>query len=523
MVYDKDGNLCVPYSFFGKPLLDAFNVNGRSLSDTGSGVGIVQEVMDYSGVYCGGLVEIQPDSWDGTSAPTDATTDLWGFPMSLSAEAKSAIKSKVFANNGRGVSFIRFPMGFGYRGYRNIDARTGLARNIGERWGQNEELRLWFDDISAKGGGLDVEYWCYAPHWLTGGAYYNPSVNNEICAGGSYPQDTPLRTIKASDPLQYNKQIAELTDAIIDDLEYLHESIAPVRLFSLLAEPEGSGQLRYGHCHIDDTTYYDVFAVLYPKILASSVLSTWNGQSNKVRIHAAASDETFRKAILIEPLNALWGYSHDFIRYLNGEYLDGLGADYLKSTAWEAAISGLKERENIITCEYEYFGSGLSNEYRFANNVVRMIFELVLNRARIIMPIIHICKPKGQTDAATNTAGYCLYAVDMDTGAITPNAWAYNSWLVFNDNLPIGATLKQGGDGGLSKVGYGVWEKGDQTFLIAANYSDTDQTLTIELSDAVVMAGKLYDLNNAGTEHGTITGKTVSVTVPAYSALVYSN
>ena len=33
-----------------------------------------------------------------------------------------------------GISYIRFPLGFAYRGLRNIDKTSGLAKNIGERF-----------------------------------------------------------------------------------------------------------------------------------------------------------------------------------------------------------------------------------------------------------------------------------------------------------------------------------------------------------------------------------------------------
>lgn len=522
MLYDATGKRCVSYRADGSFLRNAYNTNGDLVSHY-SDTDIVNENIDRKNVYCGGLVEIQPDSWDGQSAPTDSVTNLWGFPMSLSDDANQSIKSDILTEGEYGVSFIRFPMGFAYRGYRNIDAKTGLAKNIGERWNQNSELAQWFADISRKGGGLDVEYWCFAPYWLTGGAYYNPEINNEVCAGGEYDQSVPLRTIKSSDVVQYNRQIDAFTDAIVDDLEYLHTNVAPVRLFSLLAEPEGSGQIVYGHCYMDDTTYCDILTILYPKIMASEILSTWNQTDNIVRVHSAASDQTFSKPIRMDSANILWGYSHDFIRNLNGEYLDGLGADYLKSDAWDAAIAGLKKRDNIITCEYEYFGNGLSNEYRFANNVVRMIFEMSLNNARIVMPIIHVCKPTGQTSAQTNTAGYCLYAVDMDSGSITLNPWAYNSWKVINDNLPIGAVLKKGGDGGLSRAGYGIWQKGEKTVFIAANYSDTEQTLAVEFDETVSLNGKIYDIENVGVSYGAISGNNASISIPAYTALVYSN
>ena len=45
--------------------------------------------------------------------------------------------------------------------------------------------------------------------------------------------------------------------------------------------------------------------------------------------------------------------------------------------------------------------------------MLRMINEFVYGGAKIIHPVIHLCKPLGQTASSTNTKGYCLYAVNL--------------------------------------------------------------------------------------------------------------
>lgn len=515
-----------------------YNVNGNQISAIYSANGNESNIAyDWNGntiytkstdkkVYLGGLIEIQPDSWDGSTVvtgdivqPTDLTA--WGFPMSLSESAKSSIKDEILGGNGYGISFIRFPMGFAYRGYRNIDSKTGLAKNIGQRFdGQNSELNAWFSNIIQAGGGLDVEYWCPAPYWLTGGAYYNANVNNELWAGGIYSRTITLNSIRTSDPTQYTAQIDAFTDAVVNDLEYVHQNVAPVRMYTLAAEPTGSGKLKYGHCHWESNVYNDVFTALHPKVMASNILSTYNGKSNIVLMHLCANDTGFTigSSMLSEHSDWIWGYSHDVMRPVSGE--NGVGADQIKTLTWPSGSQ--PTWENVFICEYEYFSTtSKTNDFRFSNNVVRMIFELVYRKAKIIMPIIHICKPTGQSSSHTNTVGYCLYAVDMATGNYTDNTWAYNSWKMFNDNLPIGAELLTGGDGGLSNAGYVEFEKDDKTYIFLGNYSDSAQTITLTFDESKTFSGKLYSMTNLGTEQTQVSGTSIVFTIPAYSGLVY--
>ena len=526
-VYDINGNeLFSVYNIDGSALSQAYDINGNELFST-----VISDIAYNSAhangnIYAGGLIEIQPDSWDGSTPvtgdivqPTDSTA--WGFPMSLSTASKESIKNDILKGDGFGISFIRFPMGFAYRGYRNIDQTTGLAKNIGQRWeGQNTQLHAWFSNIIQAGGGLDVEYWCPAPHWLTGGAYYNSTVNNELWAGGSYSRTTTLASIRTSDPTQYANQIDAFTDAVVNDLEYVHQNVAPVRMYTLAAEPTGSGQLKYGHCHWDTNVYNDVFASLHPKVLASTILSTYNSKTNDVLMHLCADDTGFTIGpnTIANHSSWIWGYSHDVMRPVSGE--NGIGADQIKDLTFPTGSQSTWK--NVFMCEYEYFSTtSKTDEYRFSNNVVRLIFELAYRKARTIMPVIHICKPTGQTSSQTNTVGYCLYAVDMTTGNYTVNTWAYNSWKMFNDNLPIGAELVTGGDGGQSNAGYVVFEKDGKTYVFLGNYSSSAKTITLTFNESKSFNGKLYNLTNLGTVQTAKSGTSIDFVIPAYSGLVY--
>lgn len=516
-VYDIDGNL----------LQKAYDINGnilihQSVSEDSS----YNSAHSTDNIYAGGLIEIQPDSWDGVTPvvgdivpPTDSTA--WGFPMSLSPKAKQKIKYDILSGSGYGISFIRFPMGFAYRGYRNIDPTTGLAKNIGQRFdGQNTALHDWFSQIVEAGGGLDVEYWCPAPYWITGGAYYNPNVENEIWAGGSYPRTTTLESIRSSDPVQYAKQIDDFTNAIVNDLEYLHQNVAPVRLYTLNSEPTESGKLKYGHCRYTSNVYNDVFAVLHPKVMASTILATYNNKENVVLMHLCADDTGFNigSTMISNHSSWIWGYSHDVMRQVSGE--NGIGADQIKDLTFPSGSQS--SWKNVFMCEYEYFSIGSKpDNFRFANNVVRMILELAYRKAKIIMPVIHICKPTGQTASATNTSGYCLYAVDMNTGDITENKWSYYSWKMFNDNLPIGAKFVSGGDGGLTNAGYVIFEYDQKLYILMGNYSNSPKSLTVTFDSSKNFDGLYYDIFNLGGKLNGVSGSSITFDIPPYSGIVY--
>ena len=474
-VYNYLGEAASPYNILGNLLAQAYDINGNELLD---GYILAQK-------YLGGYIEIQPDSWDG-SVPVNGDivqsndTTAWGFPSSLSATSKALIKSDILSGNGFGIMFIRFPLGFAYRGSRNIDATSGLAKNIGERWdGQNSALASWFSDISNAGGGLAPEYWCLPPYWVTGGAYYSQS-GNRVWAGGSYNRSTTLASIRTSDRTQYDAQIDALTDAIVDDLEYLHQNVAPIRMFGLANEPNYGSQ-RYGACQWEAQTYNDVLEVLYPKIKSSNILSTYNGKSNTVLLHVASDDSqyfTSEAGIYISNhANDIWGYSYHAMRNASGE--DGNGADSFYKSSDFSYIKGNKD--NVFINEYEYFS----------------------------------------TSSRSNTTGYCLYAVDMTDGSFNINTWAYNSWKMFNDNLPINSYRVTNYNVNVNNVGFLATIHDGVLRLFMANSGSTEATFSINFNKTMTFNGLKYDLTNLGTSLDPVSGQIITFTIPAYSGLCW--
>ena len=489
--------------------------------------------------YIGGLIEIQPDSWDGEVCATDSTTKTWGFPVSLDTITQRTVREQVFKGDGTGLMYIRLPLGFAYRGYRNIDETSGLAKNIGERFtGQNKSLKSLLEKVVEIGGGLCPEYWCPAPYWTTGGAYYNKDVANYITAGGSYDRTTALYTIKSTDRTQYNAQIEAFTDAIIDDLEYLHQNVAPVRMFALQNEPDHA-QEKYGACKYTNAEYSDILEVLVPKINSSEILSTYDDEANVVKIivNSSEKENPFKEigsTFMSEHPDLIWGYAHHLMQKASGEDTAYEGAEWFKTDNF-AKNKG--NRSNVFINEYEYFADNNKHpdNYRCANNMLRMIYELIYSEAKTVLPIIHLCKPLGQTLKDTNTRGYCLfisnlkeeeYGVDIfgngnnygiPRGKVAPNKWSYNSWALIGENLPIGAYLVGNYGDKLYKCGYAAYKHEGKLYLFFANSSDKDAKISIQFADKKKFNGKYYDIDNCGNSIMPKEGTIIDFVIPAMS------
>ena len=483
--------------------------------------------------YLGGYIEIQPDSWDGEVTSTDATTKTWGFPFSLLPTERKRVKNDLFKGDEKGIQYFRFPLGFAYRGYRNIDEKSGKAKNIGERFkGQNATLKEWFKDIAVNGGGLAPEYWCPAPHWVTSGSY---SGENRLSAGGSYPQSTTLASIKTSDSVQYNAQIEAFANAVVDDLEYLHQNVAPVRMFGLQNEPAYSTQ-SYGACSYDAQTYNDVLEVVWRKIKESTVLATYNDEVNEVKLLVASSDEGspfngIAATYINNHADTIWGYTHHSMRNASGESFSE-GAEWYKTDGF-AQIKGSKK--NVFINEYEYFGNTVTNDnFRCSNNMLHLINELVYGEAKVLHPVIHICKPIGQTLASTNTKGYCLYQANLNgsygvdvtaksnehgllKGTVAPNETMYNSWKMFSDNLPVGAYVVGNYSDKINRGGWVTLKHGGKLYIFIANTKNEDMKVTLTFGQSLTFEGKAYSLKYLGDKIKSKSGSTIEFVVPAYS------
>lgn len=547
MIYDIQGNSYNSvYLLDGTQSSNAYDIDGNNLlsnipgDDPGDPISfddmqrVPQTVFtvdesQQAQTYMGGYIEIQPDSWDGSTpvtgdivSPSDSTA--WGFPTNLSSESKARIKAEML-NGQNGIMYIRFPLGFGYRGYRNIDSITGLAKNIGQRWeGQNSSLQDFFSDISRAGGGLAPEYWCPAPYWLTGGAYYNADVNNYLTAGGNYPRTTTLDSIRTSDPTQYANQIDDFTDAVVNDLEYLHQNIAPVRMFGLQGEPTGA-KAKYGKMGYNSAQLYnDVLEVLYPKIQASTILSTWNNQPNTVLLHVASSNETppfdgIASTFIENHASWIWGYSFDaYMTRINASTVSS-GAVFYSEDAYATSVKG--NRDNVFNNEYEYFSDTVEDDKRLPNNLLRMTMELQKGGAKVVLPIIHLCKPAGQSSYDTNTRGYCIFAVDMNDGSVDENTWAYRSWRMFNNNLPVGAQLISATSSGYNGLVITKVNNKLRIFMCCAYRNEKAGEFVLTFASSKRFKGKVYSMDYNGRAVQEKSGTTISFKCPGNGGIVW--
>lgn len=497
-----------PYDVSGISIDSAYDINGDS---------VFEKELILGQEYIGGYIEIQPDSWDGVTPVTNKIVSnsdetAWGFPYSLSANSKKIIHDDIL-NGNRGILYIRFPLGFAYRGARNVDAATGLAKNFGERWpGQNSSLSDWFADIAKSGGGLAPEYWCLAPYWITTGDIGKRW--NLVWAGGSYDRSVTLQSIKNSDPVQYNSQIDALTDAIVNDYEYLSQNVAPVVMYGLSNEPvENSGVC--GTCKWDDETYSDVLSVLCAKMKVNFPNAKLHCSSDYMH-----NPWTIGQTFIHSHQNDIWGYSYHKMALISGENdIEGKNGAYAfyKSSYFKDIIK--TNKTNVFNNEYEYFDVDVvPDELRCANNMVHLINELVYGEAEVLHPIIHICKPTGQSSRWTNTKGYCLFQVNMSDGSYTVNTWAYNSWKMFSDNLPIGARLVKNYFVDISGIGFMTVIKNNKLYVFVANCSSVAKTLTLGFFGGKTFQTKLYNMTNLGT----VTGLSETITnlvVPANSGV----
>lgn len=497
--------------------------------------------------FIGDQVELQADSYDGlvaTDPPIDGTSQIWGFPYSLTTPERARFKAEWFPGNGTRYMFLRFPLGFAYRGVR--DTVSGLGTTIGERFaGQNASITDMLSNVSAAGGGLIPEYWSPAPYWKTNSAYgggagqsgANPSIAT-LWAGGAYARTVTLDSIRVSDPTGYAAQINLLTNAMLNDLEYLHANVAPVRGFGLQNEFDNPTNDSYGHCTYTIPMYVDVLSSIIPKIRASTPLATWGGQPNTVLVHA-----TSRSSIPSE-INTAPIYSE--IAYTTQHRIPDLGAaapgvkgdaDYAKSnmTSW---LNSSLDKE-VADNEFEYFYDVNDDPWTTANTILVQANFMRLGKARTHNPMIHIAKPIGQTSQSSNTKGYGVVAarlpVPFSQDPSTPGdpfpAVGHGEYITqpingnavksFADNIKVGAKIMPSAAtvaAGQQVVPF-VNADGKRGYMLV-NRNTVDWTATVGFGKALTASVKRYSLTDDGVAVSTISAASAaSLTVPANSAL----
>lgn len=495
--------------------------------------------------FRGGYIELQPDSFNGgTSTPaTDGSTDIWGFPYSLTAPEQNRLRDELFPGDGTRMKYVRFPLGFAYRGLANIDGTSGLARNIEERFaGQNAAIANLLSNVVADGGGLMPEYWSPAPHWKTTSSY----SQGRLWAGAAYSRATTLDSISGSDPTQFAAQVDEITSAMVVDLEYQHINIAPVRGFGIGNEVGGNISQNYGSWIVSATEYEALMRSIVPKIRASATLSTYGGEANTVLIHvdswagfggvAATYMAGSALSTGLTPLQETWAQTMHNIESISADahWLRGNGP-----ALYTAALG-----KTTFGNEFEYFDPDtFTDAQRFANTCLQMVHNFNILAAEVIMPIIHVAKQLGQSSSASNTLGYALvkvrlplpYGEDPSTpgdddptighgeyGHVDPN---WNAMRFFFDNVPAGVIARpvSYGSGFPNSTGVASFiNASGKLVVLLVNRVSTANDFVVGLGADRTMRGNRYNVTslNAGISPG-VSSTALSVSVPAYSAEVW--
>lgn len=493
--------------------------------------------------FMGGYIELQPDSfYDADISPaTDGTTEPWGFPQSLIASEQTRLANALFPAGKPMFMYIRLPLGFAYRGLRNIDPTTGLAKNIGQRYaGQNTAIANMIANAVALGGGLMPEYWSPPPYWKTTSRFGKGS----LWAGGTYARDVTLASIRTTDATQFNAQIDLLTSAMVDDLEYLHQNVAPVRGFGLQNEAiQTTVDREYGTCRYDASEYGAVLRSIIPKIRNSAILSTYNGQANTVLLNGESfrgfdnAGVTYSNSTVLSTgkttLQETWAQTFHEISAI------APNPDHIRTQSWAWIASG-RGKPTFVN-EIEFFEPHLfTDAQRFSRACSWQLHNLNLLGAPVVMPFIHIMKDIDVVGKAGNAKGYALTKMRLPAanGGTDPAAngdpeptidfgkfdFVYPNWHAAKfvlENLPIGSVItKVDLPQGVTRVAAVGTTVGGKRRIFIVNWDNDPKTLMTTLGGGGTYSVSVYTATVAGASAGTVSGGTQPMTFQPNTAYV---
>ncbi|KQM37605.1 putative Ig domain-containing protein [Sphingomonas sp. Leaf10] len=487
--------------------------------------------------FLGGMTELQADSYNrGVAPPTDNSLP-WGFPFSLTTAERARLKAEMYGPVPI-IMFTRFPNGFGYRGFRNIDSATGLAKNIGERFsGQNEAVRDLHSNVAPLGGGLIPGVWSPPPYWKTTSTY----GFGRLWAGGTYARDVSLDSIRTSDPTQFAAQIEALASAQLDDLEYLHVNVAPVRGYEGPNEPISDVDNFYGTCQMSAAEYRALIRAVIPKIRNSAVLSTYNGQPNFVMLSGESykgydnAGTTFTDpSLLATGKTVLAEMSYQTFHEIPSIYQN---PDYIRTRSWDWIASG-RGKPSVVN-EMWFKPGEYTDAERFSRVCTWQLHQLNLVRAPIVLPIIHAMKDIPVNNAAHDAIGYPLahmrlpapYGQDPSTpGDFDPSIpygafkFVKPNWhgaLFVLGNIPVGSVIRKvdlpQGVSGIAAVGTIV---GGKRRILVVNWAATATTLMTTLGSNATYNVFTYTATDAAVSAGSVSGPLLSMTFAPYTAYV---
>lgn len=491
--------------------------------------------------FLGQGLQIQLDSFNGgaTTPATDSTTDTWGAPFSLTVSERARAKGIFMPGNGRRTRYHRASNGLVWRGFRNIDQTSGLAKNLGERFpGNLSTLPDYMANVYSSGGGDILGYWSPAPHWKTTSAY----AKGGLWAGGSNARSVRLDDIRTSDPTGYATQVGLISDAMLDDCEWWHQNVGRVVGFDLSNEglqiAVNTG-VNYGTCTFSAAEYKSILAAIIPKIRNSTILSTWNGQPNAVMIlgtsqdnFAAAAGTTFTDTTPLSTGKSIDGETFAYTGHAIAQVI--ADPDWIRKNMTKLRAQATYSK-GIYANEYEYSDSGgpPDGPTRFAFSVAQQLHWLNLGDAPIVHPIIANFKQVGQQTVQSSTIGYAQAKVRLpapyDDGSDTSIAQGtfdtipsnFNAAICVGDNIPWDTPIyKVSLPPSTSKVAAVACLVAGKLRILIVNFGATSQTFGLGLNAQRTMNMKQYDAVNVGIAAGQVSGYVASVTIPAYTAFV---
>lgn len=488
--------------------------------------------------FLGGMTELQADSYNrGVAPPTDNSLP-WGFPFSLTASERARFKAALCGPVNPIIMFIRFPLGFGYRGFRNIDPITGLAKNIGERFaGQNAAVGDMLSNVIPLGGGLIPGVWSPPPHWKTTSAY----GFGRLWAGGSYARDVSLESIRTSDPTQFAAQIEALASAQLDDLEYLHANVAPIRGYEGPNEPISDVDNFYGTCMMSSQEYGALLRAIIPKIRNSTALSTYKGQPNNVMLFGESfkgydnAGTTFTNATLLSTGKTVLAEMtaqtfHEIPEIFRNP-------DYIRTNQWTWLASG-RGKPSFVN-EMWFRPGEYTDAERFSRVCAWQLHQINLVRAPIVLPIIHAMKDIPVNGAAHDAIGYPLahmrlpapYGQDPSTpGDFNPSIpyggfdFVKPNWhgaLFVLGNIPVGSVIRKVDlPQGVSGIAAAATMVDGKRRILVVNWSANPLTLTTTLGTTATYSVTTYTATDAAVPAGNVSGPMLSMTYQPYTAYV---
>jgi hypothetical protein len=363
--------------------------------------------------------ELQSDSIEGDAGGIQQS-DTASIPLDLTASERVRLAQTIASVPGGGAfDNFRLAMGLYYRGI------TSDGKNFTERLtGQNAAIKKFISDSGVR--GIAYLQWSPAPFYkrvtINGTTYsggttsvpnqtsdpngYNTYLRNMLQGGGL---DAPDKT---ANPTAYAAWMDDFSSHVLADMEYVHTNVGRVVKFSPQNEPATGGTTgTYPACVWTAQQMYDFLKVIVPKIRASAVLSTYNGQANRVDIYmdAQAGQTGIGSALIAADPSLLsqmsgWAW-HDIDRLS----VDAGWARVNAATRYNLNTSGLP----VFSDENEYFDTYLTPgtaqylppAYRFANTVLQPMMWFLYENSTIWY-WIHIGKPS--TGPASESQGRSL-------------------------------------------------------------------------------------------------------------------